>query len=206
MATNPDPKKVKVSQELSDFVVYTKAVSFTTLDAPMKCYEMSSFSEKKGMKLSKLEAEGFVAFTTSVLARSYPDGKRFDSSNPDPQPFWNSGLQLCALNYQRPDRPMQLNEGKFSQNGRCGYVLKPQSQRDPKVPFSLIDLPYFTVTVKLLSGHHLLHPKLKRNSDVVVEMELAGMLTQVSTTLPSRISTSGDILVRSCPPKMNTIN
>lgn len=30
-----------------------------------------------------------------------------------------------ALNYQTGDRSMQLNEGKFLGNGRCGYILKP---------------------------------------------------------------------------------
>ena len=31
---------------------------------------------------------------------------------------------LVALNYQTPDRPMQLNQGWFMDNGGCGYVLK----------------------------------------------------------------------------------
>jgi len=79
----------------------------------------------------------------------FPILQRFDSSNPDPQPFWNAGLQMCALNYQKPDRSMQLNEGKFSQNGRCGYVLKPHALRHPE---EMSTLPYFTLTISLLSG------------------------------------------------------
>ena len=47
------------------------------------------------------------------LSRVYPRGTRFDSSNYDPIPFWNFGVQMCALNYQTPDRAMQLNNGMF---------------------------------------------------------------------------------------------
>lgn len=32
---------------------------------------------------------------------------------------------MVALNYQKPDKPLQLNHGLFRQNGQCGYVLKP---------------------------------------------------------------------------------
>ena len=48
----------------------------------------------------------------------YPKGTRLDSSNYDPQPMWNAGSQMVALNFQTGDKPMQLNEGKFMQNGR----------------------------------------------------------------------------------------
>ncbi len=47
------------------------------------------------------------------------------------QIFWNLGCQMVALNYQTDGTSMQLNEGKFRQNGRCGYVLKPAFLRDP---------------------------------------------------------------------------
>jgi len=93
---------------------------------------MSFFAEKKAFKLFKTQMRDFIRYTSTNLARSFPDGKRFDSSNPGPQMFWNAGLQMCALNYQKPDRSMQLNEGRFSQNGRCGYVLKPPRLRDPE--------------------------------------------------------------------------
>ena len=93
------------------------------------------------------------------LSRIYPNGKRVDSSNYDPQPLWNVGVQLVALNYQTPgfhsshvlriqrnpfafccsyslvpaylDKPMWLNSGRFMDNGRCGFVLKPDIMMDP---------------------------------------------------------------------------
>ena len=45
------------------------------------------------------------------------------------QIFWNSGCQLVSLNFQTPDLPMQLNQGKFEYNNNCGYLLKPDFMR-----------------------------------------------------------------------------
>mmetsp|Transcript_33684 Transcript_33684/g.54680 ORF Transcript_33684/g.54680 Transcript_33684/m.54680 type:complete len:252 (+) Transcript_33684:115-870(+) len=46
---------------------------------------------------------------------------------------WCVGTQLAALNYQTGDYPMFLNQGKFRDNGHCGYVLKPPYLRDAKI-------------------------------------------------------------------------
>ena len=37
-----------------------------------------------------------------------------------------------ALNYQTPGVMMNLNTGKFLENGGCGYVLKPAVMREGK--------------------------------------------------------------------------
>ena len=34
--------------------------------------------------------------------------------------------QVVALNYQTHGEPVWLNQGKFMDNGGCGYVLKPE--------------------------------------------------------------------------------
>jgi phosphatidylinositol phospholipase C delta len=40
--------------------------------------------------------------------------------------FWlPTGSQLVALNFQTDDSPMTINDGRFRQNGSCGYVQKP---------------------------------------------------------------------------------
>ena len=36
---------------------------------------------------------------------------------------------MVALNFQTPDLPMQLNQGKFEFNGTSGYLLKPEFMR-----------------------------------------------------------------------------
>lgn len=37
---------------------------------------------------------------------------------------------IVALNYQTPGLMMDLNQGKFLENGGCGYVLKPAVMRE----------------------------------------------------------------------------
>ncbi len=49
--------------------------------------------------------------TERQLVRTYPKGSRFDSSNYDPVMMWNCGIQLVALNFQKPDLCMHLNQG-----------------------------------------------------------------------------------------------
>ena len=88
---------------------------------------MCSFNENKLESYTQqLTASNLITFTNTCLARCYPKGSRTNSSNHDPLLAWNYGVQLVALNYQTPDKPMQLNLGKFHfTNGGCGYVKKP---------------------------------------------------------------------------------
>ena len=90
-----------------------------------------------------------LSCTERHLVRTYPSGLRTDSSNYNPLPMWNHGIQMVALNVQTPGTvpmyamyskiiggiyvgfAMYLNQGKFRQNGGCGYVLKPKVMRDP---------------------------------------------------------------------------
>ena len=52
-----------------------------------------------------------------------------------PQVFWNAGSQMVSLNFQTPDLPFQLNQGKFEYNGNCGFLLKPDFMRRPDRTF-----------------------------------------------------------------------
>ncbi|XP_062501636.1 1-phosphatidylinositol 4,5-bisphosphate phosphodiesterase gamma-1-like isoform X2 [Corticium candelabrum] len=125
-------QKRGIAQELSDLVVYCRTGSNFDLDGmPGKYYEMASFSETKVERILKTRASRFVTYNFRQHSRIYPKGSRVDSSNYDPTPMWNCGVQMCALNYQTPDKPMQLNYGRFLSNGGCGYVLQPECMRDP---------------------------------------------------------------------------
>jgi hypothetical protein len=59
------------------------------------------------------------------MSRIYPKGTRVDSSNYNPAPAWAAGNQMVALNYQTKDSAFFVNYGKYRENGKCGYVLKP---------------------------------------------------------------------------------
>ena len=59
------------------------------------------------------------------MSRTYPSGSRIDSSNYIPILAWSAGCQMAALNIQTPDEALLINDGRFRENGGCGYVLKP---------------------------------------------------------------------------------
>ncbi|KAM7371659.1 hypothetical protein PAMP_008876 [Pampus punctatissimus] len=124
-----DPAKVcsKLSPELSDLIVYCRSVPFcgfeNTSQKPPN--EMSSFSESEALRHIKDSGKLFVRHNSRQLSRIYPSGQRLQSSNYDPQEMWNGGCQMVALNFQTSGEQMDLNQGRFLPNGRCGYVLKP---------------------------------------------------------------------------------
>mgnify|MGYP001794685884 CR=1 FL=1 len=55
---------------------------------------MSSYSEKRALKLIDEEPGEFVKHTNLQLCRIYPAGTRTDSSNYSPIDMWNVGCQL----------------------------------------------------------------------------------------------------------------
>lgn len=177
----------QISQELSDVVVYCSSIPFRSLSHAQhhqKPTEMSSFSERKARKLIKESGNNFVRYNTRHLSRIYPLGLKMNSSNYNPQEMWNAGCQLVALNFQTPGAEMDLNDGRFSVNGRCGYVLKPvflrsgQSSFDPEAPRRGAGQRPVSLTIKVITAQQL--PKLnkEKNSSIVdpfVRIEIHGV-------------------------------
>merc|ERR1712072_1363805 len=96
------------------------------------------------------------------LSRTYPKAQRVDSSNYNPLLMWNVGSQMAALNFQTGDKPMQLNNAKFMQNGGCGFVLRPESMfkegYNPYDPVSLgeqYSSDAVVLGVRILAARHL---------------------------------------------------
>ncbi|XP_063440480.1 1-phosphatidylinositol 4,5-bisphosphate phosphodiesterase gamma-1-like isoform X4 [Mytilus trossulus] len=191
-------RKKCLARDLSDLIVYAVAVPFDldrALKGPINCCEMSSFSEMKVEKyLTRHQAASFVKYNTKQLSRVYPKGSRMDSSNYDPMPMWNCGCQMVSLNYQTPDRSMQLNEGRFMRNGRCGYVLQPDVMRAKDYsPFSkqcLQNVDPLTLHITVLGARHLL--KSGRGfACPFVEIEIAGTETDNSKFKTPKIDDNG---------------
>lgn len=140
---------------------------------------MSSFAENTALGLLKTQAIEFVNYNKRQLSRIYPRGTRADSSNFLPQIFWNAGCQMVALNFQTPDLPMQLNQGKFEYNGGCGYLLKPDFMRrkdrvfDPFAECPVDGVIAATCLVKVLSGQFLSDKKV----GTYVEVDMYGLPT-----------------------------
>ncbi|KFQ09925.1 1-phosphatidylinositol 4,5-bisphosphate phosphodiesterase gamma-1, partial [Leptosomus discolor] len=127
-------RRKKIALELSELVVYCRPVPFDEdkIGTDKACYrDMSSFPETKAEKYAnRSKGKKFLQYNRRQLSRIYPKGQRLDSSNYDPLPMWICGSQLVALNFQTPDKPMQLNQALFMLGGRSGYVLQPDIMRD----------------------------------------------------------------------------
>uniref|UniRef100_M3ZWG8 1-phosphatidylinositol 4,5-bisphosphate phosphodiesterase n=2 Tax=Xiphophorus maculatus TaxID=8083 RepID=M3ZWG8_XIPMA len=186
-----DEEKMKTSDEgtagqevtsyeaMSSIVNYiqpNKFISFENAKKKNKSYVISSFVETKGEAMISKTAVEFVEYNKRQMSRIYPKGTRMDSSNYSPQPFWNVGCQMVALNYQTMDFPMQLNLALFEFNGRTGYLLKHDVMRrsDKKFdPFcDRIDtVVASTLTIKIYSGQFLCEKSVKTG----VEVEVIGL-------------------------------
>uniref|UniRef100_A0A3P8UNA9 1-phosphatidylinositol 4,5-bisphosphate phosphodiesterase n=1 Tax=Cynoglossus semilaevis TaxID=244447 RepID=A0A3P8UNA9_CYNSE len=168
------------TEEMSNLVIYIQPVKFNSFEASKKIsrsYQMSSFVETKALEqLTKSPVE-FVEYNKMQLSRIYPKGTRVDSSNYNPQLFWNAGCQLVALNFQTIDLSMQLNLGMYEYNGKCGYRLKPEFMRRPDKHFdpfteSTVDgIVANTLSVKIISGQFLSDKKV----GTYVEIDMFGL-------------------------------
>ncbi|KAI1899454.1 hypothetical protein AGOR_G00061960 [Albula goreensis] len=178
--------KQRLSKELSDCVVYCKSVHFNSFKHSRihsKFYEISSFTESKARKHMRETGAEFVHHNGRQLTRIYPSGLRTDSSNFNPQDMWNVGCQIVALNFQTAGVEMDLNDGLFSQNGRCGYVLKPEFLRDtetrfdPEYPQNYESYHPVSLAIQVISGQQLPKVNIKEGSivDPLVRVEIHGV-------------------------------
>uniref|UniRef100_A0A663DN47 Phosphoinositide phospholipase C n=1 Tax=Aquila chrysaetos chrysaetos TaxID=223781 RepID=A0A663DN47_AQUCH len=167
--------KENLAQALSDCIIYCKSVSFRGFQearSHSRPSEISSFAEAKARKLIRDTGNEFVRHNAWQLTRIYPSGMRTDSSNYSPQEMWNVGCQIVALNFQTAGMEMDLCDGLFSQNGRCGYVLKPPFMRDEETLFNPSDPGSWegpgpiTLTIQVISGQQL--PKVANTKDGAV--------------------------------------
>ncbi|XP_039663658.1 1-phosphatidylinositol 4,5-bisphosphate phosphodiesterase zeta-1-like isoform X3 [Perca fluviatilis] len=179
---SPNKKKVAVAEALSDLVVYTRSVKFISFSHSkdnQNYYENTSMAEKKARKLAKASGADFVQHNQKFLSRIYPAGSRTSSSNYNPQEFWNVGSQLVALNFQSLGLPMDLNDGRFQDNGGCGYVLKPavlmSSQRSFDPGCSQHGHKPTHLLLKVISGSNLPISRSGKALDPFVRVEMHGI-------------------------------
>nr|XP_012629823.1 1-phosphatidylinositol 4,5-bisphosphate phosphodiesterase eta-1 isoform X3 [Microcebus murinus] len=178
-------KTMKLCRELSDLVVYTNSVAAQDIVDDGTTGNVLSFSETRAHQVVQQKSEQFMIYNQKQLTRIYPSAYRIDSSNFNPLPYWNTGCQLVALNYQSEGRMMQLNRAKFKTNGNCGYVLKPQQMcKGTFNPFSGDPLPANPkkqLILKVISGQQLPKPPdsmLGDRGEIIdpfVEVEIIGL-------------------------------
>ncbi|XP_021573861.1 1-phosphatidylinositol 4,5-bisphosphate phosphodiesterase eta-2 [Carlito syrichta] len=184
--TTRQKKTMKLSRALSDLVKYTKSVGSHDVETEVvSSWQVSSFSETKAHQILQQKPTQYLRFNQSQLSRIYPSSYRVDSSNYNPQPFWNAGCQMVALNYQSEGRMLQLNRAKFSANGHCGYVLKPpcmcQGVFNPNSEDPLPGRLKKQLVLRIISGQQLPKPRdsvLGDRGEIIdpfVEVEIIGL-------------------------------
>ncbi|KAK5624270.1 1-phosphatidylinositol 4 5-bisphosphate phosphodiesterase delta-3-A [Crenichthys baileyi] len=199
-----DPTRVcsKLSPELSELVVYCKSVSFRGFESASKVPpdEMCSFSENEAIRLIKDSGKLFVRHNSRQLSRIYPSGQRLQSSNFDPQEMWNCGCHMVALNFQTPGEQMDLNQGRFLPNGRCGYILKPSFMCNPTSNFDPEKTgggPGHTptqLTIRIISAQQLPKINTEKASSIVdpqVLVEIHGVDIDKARNKTHRIDNNG---------------
>uniref|UniRef100_A0A8C9YPJ3 Phosphoinositide phospholipase C n=1 Tax=Sander lucioperca TaxID=283035 RepID=A0A8C9YPJ3_SANLU len=192
----------KLSPELSELVVYCRSVPFRGFEnaSEKPPNEMSSFSENEAHRLIKDSGKLFVRHNSRQLSRIYPSGQRLQSSNYDPQEMWNAGCQMVALNFQTPGEQMDLNQGRFLHNGRCGYILKPGFLCSPTSDFN----PENTgggpghiptqLTIRIISAQQLPKINTEKASSIVdpqVWVEIHGVAIDNARNKTQRIDNNG---------------
>ncbi|TNM88748.1 hypothetical protein fugu_005002 [Takifugu bimaculatus] len=148
-------------------------------------WQVSSLNETVMNQILQLKPDHLVRFNQRQLLRVYPSNYRVDSSNFNPQPYWNTGCHMVALNYQTEGRMLELNTAKFSANGNCGYILKPKCMRkgafNPTLEDPLPGRRKTQLVLKIISGQQLPKPKdsmLGDRGEIIdpfVEVEIIGL-------------------------------
>ncbi|XP_067928413.1 inactive phospholipase C-like protein 2 isoform X2 [Watersipora subatra] len=165
-------KKISMLRELSDLVNWCQSCSYDKFNnhrnsqKPWHITSVSDMFVHKSMESSAVIDE-FITCNKHCLTRVYPSCARVDSSNFNPQPYWNCGFQIVALNQQSQGLESDLNVARFKQNGSCGYILKPTLLRELSIPFNpqsgtpqnLPGIVPQLLQIKIISGHRFPKPR-----------------------------------------------
>ncbi|KAF9348807.1 Phospholipase C [Mortierella sp. AD094] len=181
-------KKVRVARALSDITIYCQSRHFSGFSHEgCSPFKIVSLSERVSLRLAKQSLQEYINMNKTHLTRTYPAGFRINSNNYDPHHHWAAGAQIVALNYQSYDRGMQMNAAMFAMNGRCGYVLKPQTLTLGQGEVCNHDkAPSFTkshpveITLQIISAQQLPRPYEAQSGDVVdpvceIELHVPGL-------------------------------
>lgn len=169
-------KPSKIIQALSQFGIYTRGVSFKSLTQPEAAMpsHIFSLSENGVMEVHEKQADDLFKHNQSFMMRTYPSGMRIGSSNLDPPVFWRKGIQIVALNWQKWDEGMMINEGMFAGTG--GYVLKPEGYRGGKPLATSDGEPPSTTTGSIvtapISSPQIQHQRLDLHITVLAAQNL----------------------------------
>ncbi|KAF8479850.1 PLC-like phosphodiesterase [Gautieria morchelliformis] len=128
----PALKQARIGPSLASLGIYAHSVkpgkdwlAKDILEPPHILYNLS---ESAIGKLFTSSLQPLIKNSLVYLRRVYPKFSRIFSSNLVPVTHWRSGTQVAALNWQRYDKGVQINEAMFV--GSEGWVPKPQHLLD----------------------------------------------------------------------------
>jgi hypothetical protein len=115
-----------------------------------------SLSEAAVRDVHETQREALLSHNRRYLMRVFPSGLRVTSSNADPSFFWQQGAQMVALNWQRCDKGMMLNEAMFADGP--GWAMKPEGLRDGDIDTNDVKSPIVQtvdLTIEIFAGQKL---------------------------------------------------
>lgn len=161
-------KQGKIIEGLAKLGVYVRSCHFDSLTQPEAKIPTHVFalSEKKLISLQDEHKDALWKHNFKFLMRAYPKGTRVRSSNLDPAPFWRSGIQMVALNWQQTNAAMMMNDAMFANTG--GWVAKPEGYRDEA---KAIQRMTFDLSIHVLAAQNL-DAEAKSTPNVFIKCEL----------------------------------
>lgn len=179
MALAQKTKKPKISDALSECITLrtVRFKNFAT-NSKQQPWEMSSFAELVASKMAQARLLEAANYNLNHMARIYPKGIRFNSSNYDPYPGFATGSQMVALNWQTMSNPMYYVEGFFARHGRSGYILKPPHLLDPEFKATTPNL-VSELTIRIIDARQL--PKKHESQVARPRLEIGVMGCKADT-------------------------
>ncbi|GAX23169.1 hypothetical protein FisN_33Lh064 [Fistulifera solaris] len=118
---------VEFSDKLSA-MVFLESCRLRSWTASMRLSNVHAHSLSQRVLVKRLEENAgevvdLKQFAKDHLCRIFPYGKKNKSF---PMRAWSLGCQFVGVNLAFPDEQVLLAEGRFRENGSCGYVLKPR--------------------------------------------------------------------------------
>ncbi|KAK1758661.1 hypothetical protein QBC47DRAFT_295420 [Echria macrotheca] len=164
--------KPPICEELAALAIYTHSEHFTdhnslTSRTPSHIFSLSEYS------FSALAGDGekarkMLEHNRDYFMRIYPKGSRVNSSNPDPSFHWRRGVQMVAMNWQKTDEGMMINDAMFANTN--GWVMKPTGylSGDRHIDVDAIPRKSLDLKITVIAGQFIPLPEIRRQSGVGV--------------------------------------
>lgn len=173
-AKGKKPPVVPICESLGALAIYTHSERFhDDFNGPEAKTHSHIFSvaESRIIELHQSEKKANLqAHNRRFFMRAFPDSKRFMSDNMDPSRFWGKGVQMVAMNWQRWDERMALNDAMFTPD-TCGWVLKPPGYRSDDTT-AAISHGTLDMHITVYAGQHI--PLLETSEDAPLPLVLGG--------------------------------